>query len=287
MTVAGTTEATAPVRPPKRRIARRSRWGEWLLSVVVLFLLVLLANSLANNERLGWEAVGEYLFSPLIIEGVGVTLALAIGCMLLAIVVGLISALMGQSHSPVLKTLSVGYVWVFRGTPVLVQLIFWYNLALLFPRLTIGVPFGPEFWSWDTNEVISPIVAAVIGLTLAEGAFMSEIIRGGITAVDRGQVEAAQALGMTKRRTMRRIVLPQATRIIIPPTGNEFITMLKGTSLLAVIAVPELLFSAQQIYNVNYQVTALLIVASLWYLAMTSVATTGQYFLERHYARKG
>jgi polar amino acid transport system permease protein len=183
--------------------------------------------------------------------------------------------------------MSVGYVWVFRGTPVLVQLIFWYNLALLFPRLTIGVPFGPEFWSWDTNEVISPIVAAVIGLTLAEGAFMSEIIRGGITAVDRGQVEAAQALGMTRRRTMRRIVLPQATRIVIPPTGNEFITMLKGTSLLAVIAVPELLFSAQQIYNVNYQVTALLIVASLWYLAMTSVATTGQYFLERHYARKG
>lgn len=280
-------ETAAPVRPPRRRIARRNRWGEWVLSVVVAVAVVLLVNSLATNERLGWDTVGQYLFDPLILEGVGVTLSLAIGCMVLAIVVGLISALMGQSHSPVLKGISLAYVWVFRGTPVLVQLIFWYNLALLFPRLAVGVPFGPEFWSWDTNEVISPLVAAVVGLTLAEGAFMSEIIRGGVNAVDRGQVEAAQALGMTRRRTMRRIVLPQATRIIVPPTGNEFITMLKGTALVAVIAVPDLLFTAQGIYNVNYQVTALLIVASLWYLAMTSVATVGQYFLERHYARRG
>lgn len=276
----------APFPARRREVAasqvqRPVPWFDLILGAVVLVAAVQLGRSLAANDRLGWDTVAEYLFHSTILRGVRTTILLAVGCMVLAILVGLISALMGQSRSRVLRALSIGYVWLFRGTPVLVQLIFWYNIALLFPSLSLG-PIG----SWDTNDVVSPLTAAVIGLTLAEGAFMSEIIRAGILSVDRGQVEAAVALGMRRRPMMRRIVLPQAIRVVIPPTGNEFITMLKGTSLVAVISVKDLLFNAQQIYNTNYQVPALLIVVSLWYLAMTSLATIGQGFLERYFARR-
>jgi polar amino acid transport system permease protein len=270
----------APSRPSL--VDRAFPWFDVVVGLVVVIAVALLARSLADNPRLGWETVGDYLVHPTILAGVRTTLLLAVGCMVLAVLVGLMSALMGQSRSRVLRVLSACYVWLFRGTPVLVQLIFWYNIALIFPNISLG-PIG----SWDTNELVSPLTAAVIGLMLAEGAFMSEIIRAGILSVDRGQVEAAVALGMRRRATMRRVVLPQAVRLIIPPTGNEFITMLKGTSLVAVISVQDLLFNAQQIYNSNYQVPALLIVASLWYLAMTSVATVGQGFLERYFARRG
>jgi len=273
--------ARLDTKPQARRTARRTPWGEILGSAVVLLLAVLFVNSLANNPRLHWSVVGEYMFSSTIVEGVLVTIELSIGCMILAILVGLASALMGQSHSLVLVVLSKLYVWIFRGTPVLVQLIFWYNIALLFPTLSLG-PLG----SWSMNELVSPTTAAVVGLTLAEGAYMSEIIRAGLLSVDPGQVEAAQSLGMTRRSTLRRVTLPQAVRVIIPPTGNEFITMLKGTSLVAVISVHDLLFSAQSVYNTNYEVAALLIVASCWYLAMTSVATIGQGYVERYFARR-
>lgn len=278
----------APPQPLRRRspapslVQRPVPWFDVVVGLVTLVAAVQLGRSLAANERLGWSSVGEYLLHPTILEGVRTTLLLAVGCMVLAVLVGLVSALMGQSRSRVLRLLSAVYVWAFRGTPVLVQLIFWYNIALLFPTISLG-PIG----SWDTNDVVSPLTAAVIGLTLAEGAFMSEITRAGILSVDRGQVEASVALGMRRGQTMRRVVLPQAVRLVIPPTGNEFITMLKGTSLVAVISVQDLLFNAQQIYNSTYQVPALLIVASLWYLAMTSVATIGQGFLERYFARRG
>jgi polar amino acid transport system permease protein len=278
---------TAPDQQPEGegrpvRIVRPFPWLDVVLGAGVLVAAAFLTNSLVHNQQLSWGTVGTYLFSRPILRGVWTTVWLAVSCMALAVIVGLISALMGQAASRVLRALSAIYVWVFRGMPVLVQLIFWYNLALLFPRLSLG-PIG----SWDTNHVISPLTAAIIGLTLAEGAFMSEIIRAGMQSVDRGQHEAAAALGLTRVRMLRRITLPQAIRLIIPPTGNEFITMLKGTSLVSAISVGELLFSAENIYNANYKVPALLIVASLWYLFLTSLATIGQGAIERYFARRG
>lgn len=177
------------------------------------------------------------------------------------------------------------YVWFFRGTPVLVQLLFWYNISALYPRLSIGVPFGPDFVHGNVNPIITAFTAAILGLGLNEGAYMSEIVRAGLLSVDHGQTEAAQALGMTRGLALRRIVLPQAMRVIIPPTGNETIGMLKTTSLASTIALSELLRATQNIYSRTYQTIPLLIVASVWYITLTSVLSIGQYYLERHFAR--
>ena len=176
---------------------------------------------------------------------------------------------------------------MFRGTPVLVQILLWYNIAAVYPRFSLGIPFGPAFAHFNASSVITPFVAGMLALGLNEGAYMAEIVRAGIISVEEGQTEAAQSLGMTRLLTMRRIVLPQAMRVIIPPTGNETISMLKTTSLVAVIALPhpELLYAAQLIYSVNYRTIQLLIVASLWYLIITTVLTIGQYYLERHFGR--
>ncbi len=260
--------------------------GRTALAVVVVLVVVWLTQSVATNPRLDWGVVWTYLFNAEILRGVRLTLFLAVLCMVLATVVGLISALMSLSGSRVLRMLSAAYIWLFRGTPVLVQLIIWFNLALLFPVIAFGVPFGPELVTWNTNDLITPIRAAIVAFTLAEGAFMSEIIRSGIQAVDKGQSEAARTLGMTSSRTMRRIVLPQAVRIVLPPAGNEFITMLKGTALAAVIAVPELLYQGQRIYYANFQVMELLIVVSIWYLVIVSAATVNQMFLERYWSKR-
>ncbi|HXP29387.1 MAG TPA: amino acid ABC transporter permease, partial [Solirubrobacteraceae bacterium] len=177
------------------------------------------------------------------------------------------------------------YVWFFRGTPVLVQLLFWYNIAALYPKISVGIPFGPAFVHADANTLITPFAAAILGLGLNEGAYMAEIVRAGIISVDPGQADAAQSLGMTRLQTMRRIVLPQAMRVIIPPTGNETISMLKTSSLASVIVVTELLYASQLIYSVNFKTIPLLIVASIWYIVCTSVLYVGQYYLERYYGR--
>jgi polar amino acid transport system permease protein len=180
------------------------------------------------------------------------------------------------------------YIWFFRGTPVLVQLLFWYNVSAIYPRISLGIPFaGVEFVHGGANSVITPFVAGVLGLGLNEGAYMAEIVRAGIISIGEGQTDAAQSLGMSRLQIMRRIVLPQAMRVIIPPTGNETISMLKTTSLVYVIALtpPDLLLAASNIYAVNFKPIQLLIVASIWYLAMTSVLYVGQYYLERYYAR--
>jgi polar amino acid transport system permease protein len=177
------------------------------------------------------------------------------------------------------------YIWFFRGTPLIVQIIFFFNIAALYPLIDLGIPFGPSFIHIDANEVITPFVAGLLALSLNEGAYMSEIVRAGVISVDEGQTEASKALGMTRMQTMRRVVLPQAMRVIIPPTGNETISMLKNSALVSVIAVTELLYSAQLIYSVNYKTIPLLIVASIWYLAATTVLSIGQYYLERHYGR--
>jgi polar amino acid transport system permease protein len=195
-------------------------------------------------------------------------------------------AVMRLSPNPLVSGLSWVYIWFFRGTPVFVQIFFWFYISALFPTIAFGLPFGgPQFAHLNLTTLISPFVAGLLALGLNEAAYFSEIVRAGIISVDEGQTEAAHALGMTRLLTMRRIVLPQAMRVIIPPAGNETISMLKTSSLVSAIAVTELLYSAQIIYARTYQTIQLLIVASIWYLTCTTVLSIGQYYVERHYAR--
>jgi polar amino acid transport system permease protein len=252
------------------------RWAAAALSLVVALWLI---YAFATNDNIDWSMVQGYLTAEAILRGLVVTIALTLASMAVGVVLGALFAVMRMSDNPVLTWLSWGYAWFFRGTPVLVQIIFWFNLALLFP--TIGV-FGLDV---QTNTLITPFVAALLALGLNEGAYMSEIVRAGILSIDEGQSEAAHALGLTRAQTLRRIVLPQAMRVIIPPTGNEAISMLKLTSLVSVIAAQDLLTKAQQIYSRNFLVVELLIVVSIWYLALTTIASIAQHYLEKRFAR--
>jgi polar amino acid transport system permease protein len=252
---------------------------------VVLLLVAMVVHTLVTNPRFQWDVIGNYFLSSRVLEGLGLTLLLTVVAMVIGIVLGVVLAVMRLSSNPLLSGASWAYIWLFRGTPVLVQLLFWFNLAALYPQISVGVPFGPSFAEFSANDVITALAAAILGLGLNEGAYMAEIVRAGILSVEQGQSEAAQALGMRRSLTLRRIVLPQAMRVIIPPTGNETISMLKTSSLASVITVTELLYAVQLIYSVNFQTIPLLIVASIWYLIVTSLLTVGQYYIERHYAR--
>jgi len=212
-------------------------------------------------------------------------LEITVLCMAIGIVIGILLAVMRLSANPLVSGASWLYIWLFRGTPVLVQILFWGFIAALYPTLSLGIPLGPQFVHFSANSAITPFVAGMLALGLNEGAYMAEIVRAGIISVEEGQTEAAQSLGMTRLQTMRRIVLPQAMRVIVPPTGNETISMLKTTSLVSVIAVTDLLYSVQLIYAVNYKTIPLLIVASIWYLIVTTVLSFGQYYLERYFGR--
>ncbi|MGP3991846.1 amino acid ABC transporter permease [Streptomyces sp. 3N207] len=259
--------------------------GRWCAAAVLIFLLVFLLQGWSANPRMRWATVGDYLFASVVLEGLGTTLMLTVLAMAIGIVGGVVLAVMRMSANPILANLGWLYVWVFRGTPLLVQLLFWYFLSAVVPKIGLGIPWGSTFVEFETNVLITQLTAAVLGLGLHEAAYMAEIVRAGITSVDEGQTEAAQTLGMTRRQTLRRIVLPQALRIIIPPTGNQSISMLKTTSLVFAIAVPELLTSIQGIYSRNFQQVPLLTVACLWYLVATSVLNVGQYYLERRFKR--
>src|SRR4051794_11640158 len=248
-------------------------------------MAVAIIHSIATNPRFEWDVVGEYLFSERILEGLRITLELTVIAMAIGIVLGVLLAVMRLSPNPLLSGGSWLYIWFFRGTPVLVQIIFWYFISALYPKIDIGIPFGPAFIHANANTLIHPFTAAILALGLNEGAYMAEIVRAGIISVEEGQADAAQSLGMTRLQTMRRIVLPQAMRVIIPPTGNETISMLKTTSLVSVIAVGDLLYAAQAIYAVNFETIPLLITASTWYLVCTSVLYVGQFYLERYYGR--
>ncbi len=261
--------------------------GRWLGATVVAIALAMLVHTLVTNARFQWGIVGEYFTSQSILLGLLRTVELTVLAMLIGIALGVLLAVMRLSSNRVLSITSWAYIWFFRGTPLLVQLIFWYNLSALFPRLGIGIPFGPVFVSGSANVFITTYVAAILGLGLNEGAYMAEIVRSGILSVDEGQVEAAYSLGMRKVQIMWRIVLPQAMKVIIPPTGNQTIGMLKSSSLVSVISVPELLFTAQIIYTRTYQTIPLLIVASIWYLAVTTVLTIGQFYIERYFGKGG
>ncbi|EHN11964.1 putative amino acid transport protein (ABC superfamily membrane) [Patulibacter medicamentivorans] len=262
------------------------RPGRWLAAAVVAVLVANAVWSLATNDRLQWGIVGDFLFDGRIIDGLVKTLELTVIAMVVGVVLGVLLAVMRLSSNPLVAGASAFYIWLFRGTPLLVQILAWNFIASIYPRITLGVPFGgPEIVGGDANALITTFVAASLALALNEGAYMAEIVRAGILSVDEGQSEAAQALGMTRAQTMRRIVLPQAMRVIVPPTGNETIAMLKTTSLVSVIALPELLYAAQLIYSVNYKQIPLLIVVMIWYLLFTTILSIGQYYIERRFGR--
>ena len=266
-------------------IARPRRVGRSIIVVVLFVVGGLVAYSLVTNPRFGWPIVAEWFFSERILAGLGNTLMLTVISMVIGIVLGGVLGIMTLSTNKIILGAAGMYIWFFRGTPVFVQLLFWGSISALYPVISLGIPFGPQWFEFSANSVITPLGAAILGLGLNEGAYMAEIVRASIKSVDSGQREAAGALGMSRFLTLWRVVLPQAMPILIPPTGNQVIGMLKTSSLVAVLAFPELLYSAQLIYAVNYQTIPLLITASLWYLLVTTVLTIGQYFLEKYYGR--
>lgn len=268
------------------KVVRLKHTGRWIAVAVIVLIAAAVVYTLVTNPNFRWNVVGQFLFSPQIIAGLGVTLGLTIIAMIIGLVLGTLVALMRLAENPVLRFAGFAYVWFFRGVPLLVQLVFWYNISALFPRIEIGVPFGgPVFWSFSANDIITAFLAAILGLSLNQAAYNAEIIRSGIQSVDEGQLEAAKTLGISSWETTRRIVLPQAMRVIIPPIGNETITMLKTTSLVSIVAVADLLYSAQLIYARNFQTIPLLITASIWYLVLVSVLSVGQARLEQRFSR--
>lgn len=263
-----------------------ARPGRRIAAVAVALFAAWFAYILVANPNFQWAAVGKYLFAKEILAGVRLTIELTLSAMAIGITLGLVTALMRLSDNRLLSGAATLYTVVFRGTPALVQLIFWYNLAALFPRITLGIPFfGPDWLSLNANAVITPTAAANLGLGLCEGAYMAEIVRAGLMSVDPGQREAGAALGLTRAQAMRRIILPQALRVIVPPTGNQIIGMLKLSSLASVISVTELLSAAGLIYTRTFETIPLLIVASIWYIALTGVLSLGQRFIERRLGR--
>ncbi|TPW28944.1 amino acid ABC transporter permease [Pararhizobium mangrovi] len=267
--------APVPVRHP----------GHWIGAVVLFICAAVFLEILVTNQNLQWPVVASYLFSPDILEGLGRTILLTLLSMVIGLAVGVVLAIMRLSANRLFRVVSWGWIWFFRGVPPLVQMIFWYNFALLMPEVSIGIPFGgPKLAAWDTNTLISPFSAAILGLAFTESAYAAEMLRAGIQAVSGGQTEAAATLGMTQLQTLRRIVLPQALRIVIPPIGNDTISMLKFTSLVSVLALPDLLYSAQMIYARTYQTIPLLVVATLWYLVLTTVLTVLEHAVERSFS---
>ncbi|MEU8515854.1 amino acid ABC transporter permease [Kitasatospora sp. NPDC048722] len=279
-----------PAPPPDpgaaeaRIVARRSP-GQWIAAAVALLLFVMAVASVVRNDAFQWGVVAEWFTARSVLDGLGLTLWLTAVTLGLGFALGTLLATMRLSANPVLRTLSWGYIWLFRSTPPLVQLLFFFNIGALYPTLGLGIPFGPEFVTVKTVNLIGPTLTAVIGLTLLETAYAAEVIRGGILSVDRGQLEAAAALGLGRWRVLRRIVVPQAMRAIVPTAGNMLIGALKGTSIVSVLAVSDLLYSVQLVYLQSYQVIPMLMVATIWYLVITTVLSIGQYYVERHYAR--
>jgi polar amino acid transport system permease protein len=254
-------------------------YGRYVSAAIVIVLLALVVRAFASAD-LRWSSVGSFFFDDEILRGVANTLVVSVLSMLMGLVLGVVLAVMRMSKNPVTNSVAWGYIWFFRGTPVYVQLLLWFNLALIFPVLNLGPIYKDEM-----TDAMTPFVAALLGLGLNEAAYMAEICRAGIQSVDDGQTEAAQALGMTSSQNMRRIVLPQAMRMIVPPTGNEFINLLKTSALCEVVLYEETLRKARNIGNNAGSVVELLIVATVWFLIITTVFSIGQYYVERRYAR--
>jgi len=279
-----------PMSPPRfdddvAQARARHSPVRWLAGAAMALVALQVAAFLLTNPRFEWPIVARYLFADSVLQGLGVTLALTVIAMLVGSIIGTTAAVALLSSFGPARWAAQTYLWAFRGTPLLIQLIFWYNLAYLLPELAIGLPFMQPWAAWSTNEVITPFVAALLGLGLAEGAYMTEIVRAGLLSVDARQHDAAKAIGMTPAQSFFRIVLPQALRFIIPPTGNQVISVAKATALVSVIAMNDLLHSVQLIYNRTYEVVPLLLVAVFWYLVVITVMYAGQSRLERRFSR--
>jgi polar amino acid transport system permease protein len=274
-------------RPEAIRAVPIRHWGRWVASVVILYIFVALIYSLATNDRLQWDIVAQWMFKPLVIRGVVRTLELTFIAMGIGVIGGTLLAVMRLSRNYVLSGLAWLYIWFFRGTPVYVQILIWGNFALLFPNLFLGLPFTGLVLGEgvETNRIIGVFVASILALGLNEAAYAAELVRAGIISVDRGQTEAAESLGMSFPMTMRRVILPQAMRVIIPPMGNETISMLKTSALVAVISGRELMTNVTIAYSQNFLIMPLLIVASVWYIFFTTLLTIGQHYLERYYGK--
>jgi polar amino acid transport system permease protein len=253
-------------------------YGRWLWALAILALTGLIVRAFANGQ-IDWPVVREFFFARTLVKGLGNTLLITVLAIGMGLVLGVIFAIMRLSSNPVTNTVANVYIWLFRGTPVYLQLLIWFNLALVFPTVNLG------FYHARMVDLMTPFLAALLGLGINEGAYMTEIVRGGILSVDRGQLEAAATLGMPRLLAMRRIVLPQAMRVIIPPIGNEFIGLLKTSSMASTIAFTELLHRAQIIYFVNAKVIELLIVAASWYMIIVTLFTFIQMGVERRFAR--
>ncbi|CAL9624268.1 hypothetical protein SUDANB105_05915 [Streptomyces sp. enrichment culture] len=269
-------KAPAPPVPAETdRIVPQRRYGQWAAAAGVLVLLGLVVDSVLRNDAFQWGVVADYFTSTAVLRGLWLTLWLTAVVMVLGFALGTLLAAARLSANPVLRAVSWGYVWLFRSIPILVQLLLWFNIGALYPQI-LGV---------RTVDLLGPVAVAVIGLTLHEAAYAAEVVRGGILSVGTGQIEAAQALGLSRLRRWWRIVLPQAMRSIVPPAGNMLIGTLKGTSIVSVIAVQDLLYSTQLVYHQTYQVIPLLMVATVWYTVVTSLLSVGQYYVEKRYAR--
>jgi polar amino acid transport system permease protein len=262
--------------------AKRSRIGRQVSAIAMIGIAAVIIQVFASSPAMRWSVFAEYFLDARILQGVGKTLLLTVVAMVLSTVLGVVLAIMRRSADPSLRAAAWIYINFMRSVPLLVLILFTYFLAVLLPQLSIGVPFTElRLFTVDTNDVISPFTASILALGLGQAAYTSEIVRGGILAVDRGQVEAATALGMPPGRAMRRIILPQAFRVIVPGLGNETIGMLKATALVQIIGYTELLTTAQRIYALNFETIPLLMVVTAWYLLLTTVATLGQIQLER------
>ncbi|WP_312111016.1 amino acid ABC transporter permease [Pantoea septica] len=261
-------------------------WGRWVSWIVALILASNFLWLVATNPNFEWKVVLQWFTEESVLKGLEITLGLTVVSMILGTGLGLLLAVWRLSENRLLSGIASLYIWFFRGTPLLVQLIFWYNLSTLFPTLSLTLPWTSLTWaSWNTNDLITPLTAAIAGLALNEAAYMAEIIRAGLLSVDNGQVETTQAFGMSRSRALRRIIIPQAMRAIIPPSGNQLISMIKATSLVSVIAMGDLLYSVQAIYNRTFEIIPMLMVAVIWYLLITSILNVGQSAIERYYAR--
>lgn len=285
MTTTGNAVAENGDPTPIKAVPLR-RPGRWIAAAVVLVLFGLFLYGAATNAAFGWDIYRQYLFDRRLTEGAWNTVQLTVLSMAGAIVLGVALAVMRLSPNPVLRSASWVYLWVFRGTPVYVQLVFWGLFPSIYKSLDLGIPFVHQFVHIDLQGIQAAFLFAVIGLALNEAAYMSEIVRAGVSSVNEGQTEASVALGMTWSQTMRRTILPQAMRVIIPPTGNEMISLLKTTSLvIAVQYSGELYGRSRDISGANFEPIPLLMVAATWYLAITSVLMVGQYYLERYYSK--
>jgi polar amino acid transport system permease protein len=272
-------------RPEEIKAVPVRRPGRWVAALIVLAIAASIIRSMVTNSRFRWHEVGTFLFDARTLHGVVATIYLTVLSMLIGIVLGVVLAVMRRSPNPIVSGASWLYIYVFRGTPVYVQIVFWYALSALYPTIDLGLPFGPSFVHFGSNSLITLLGASLLALGLNEAAYMAEIVRAGIISVSEGQTEAAASLGMGRLPIMRRIVLPQAMRVIVPPTGNETISMLKTTSLVSVIGFSELFYEGSNAYAADYQTVQWLIAISIWYLAMTSVLYVGQFFIERRYGR--